>query len=57
MIVFANGGLTVSDAPMAGIAPYQLKVVTSANVCEVLGAEDVRELRDALSDWLERCGR
>lgn len=56
MIVFANGALTVADAPI-GMAPYQLKFVTSSTVGEVLGPDEVRELRDALSDWLDRCGR
>lgn len=67
MIVFTDGPLDFADAPPG--TPCSLVVSQEASAepddaggvvykaSRTIDARAVRELRDALTDWLERCGR
>lgn len=57
VIVFAGQSLVVRDAPQSGLGSHRLKVSTTSTVGEVLDADQVRDLRDRLAEWLEDRGR
>lgn len=60
MIVWDDGKLRVEDDP-SPMQPYRLRasmpIDARSSVARSYATDEIRDLRDALSDWLERCGR
>ena len=50
-------GVHVTDVPPTGSSASAIKLSTVAAGGAVLTPDDVAELRDALTEWLERVGR
>jgi hypothetical protein len=49
-------GLVVVDVPPSTISPSAVELRAAGNASK-LDADEVRELRDALTEWLQRIGR